>query len=217
MQAIYARHELCSKLYIYISWVSKAIRDIKIGRLLRSTALDEPVVAWSSSVGNQSSVVTITVEDNTIGSRLSTSVDLEGWENWVFVPRAGYGEVEAFIVVVLVWVVIVGLAGLQKGVSLVQGGIDVRLPVACVATVFDARVALLRRGSSVDAGDKEKGGGGDLYGDEISICVWLTFYLHYFGISWTHLGELHLCEFLENYWCFLLFREAIGRRVMIAF
>jgi hypothetical protein len=90
-------------------------------------------------------------------------------------------------------VVIVGLAGLQKGVSLVEGGINVRLPVACAATVFDARVALLHRGSSVDAGDKKNGGGGDLYDDEVSICVWLMFYLHYLGVLWTHLGELHLC------------------------
>lgn len=76
---------------------------------------------------------------------------------------------------------------------MVEGVIDVRLPVACAATVFDARGALLYSGSCVDAGDDEKGGGGDLYDDEVSICGWLMFHFIILGISWSYLGELHLC------------------------
>lgn len=175
-----------------------------ISRCLSSIAFNEAIVVRSTSVGNQSSIFTVTVEDNTIRTRLSTSINIEGWEDRVLVPRAGHGEVEPLVVVVLVRVAMVGLAGLQKGVSLVQGGIDIWLPVACFATAFNARVAFVRRDSSVDAGEEEKSGGGDLWYNQVSISIiWIrslylgrvqqsVVWLRYSSL--TYLGVLHLCE-----------------------
>lgn len=60
------------------------------------------VVAASTSVGDDGVEVAIGVEDDTVGTRAATSVDVEAVQDGELVPGARGRETEALVVVVLV-------------------------------------------------------------------------------------------------------------------
>lgn len=135
--------------------------------ILVKGALDEAIIAGGAGVGDNGSILSVAIEDNAIGTGGTASKDLEGAEDGVFVPRARDVEGETLVIIVLVWVVVLGLTVLQQRVSVVQGSVDVRLPVAGAATGCDASLAGLQGSSGVDIGEEEEGDGGNLYYDEL--------------------------------------------------
>lgn len=87
------------------------------------------VVSRCPSVGNQTSQLAILVENNTVGTRGATIVDLARAQNRELVPVAGNGEVKALVVVVLVGVVVGCLARLVEAVAGVLGSGDLAVAV----------------------------------------------------------------------------------------
>lgn len=107
---------------------------------------------------NQTSIFTLLVEDDTVSTRASTSVDIERAQDWEFLVRAVDREVEAFVVVVSVRIAVKLATGLVLGVALVQSVVNVALPVANATATLNAAVARLDDGSSLRRGGEEEEG-----------------------------------------------------------
>lgn len=117
------RNTLCFQIYIS--------RPIQIHHLGTS----HKVVATSTSVSNNASELVIVVENNTVRTRGATSIDLATPENGEFVVGSRNGEVEPFIVVVLVRVVGDIVIRAVEIVSRFLGGADGTASVAdCTAS-----------------------------------------------------------------------------------
>lgn len=87
---------------------------------------------------NQGSIFPVTIENNSISPWLATRENIKRAEDRVFVVRAGDVEIEAFVVLVPVRIVVLGVAGLLEGVAFFQRRVDVGLLVAGAAAGGDA-------------------------------------------------------------------------------
>ena len=98
-------------------------------------ALDK-VVPARTGMRNQTLVLTATSEYHPIGSWTASSVDMVAFQNRELVVWAGIGELESFVIIVLMRVSTRATTPRSVGTSLVQGVIDVRLIVAdCTAGI----------------------------------------------------------------------------------
>jgi hypothetical protein len=75
-------------------------------------------------VGNNTSQLVISVENNTVRTGRTTSVHLTAAQNRELIVGAGNGEIEALVVVVDVGVAVVGGTGLVQLVTASLGGAD---------------------------------------------------------------------------------------------
>ena len=128
----------------------------------------EKVVAAGSGVSDDPGEVAIRVEDDAVGSRAATAVHPEAAQDGELqVGAVGY-EAEALVIVIGVGVPAApfGLAIGVKGVTLVDGGRDVGIPIASAAADVDAGLAL--------GGERERGSQGQQDAGEdlrfVSLC-----------------------------------------------
>lgn len=116
-------------------------------------------------MGDDGVEVAIGVENDTVGTGAAASVDVEAVQNGELVPGGRGREVEALVVVVLVGVGVLLLAGRVQAVSLVQGSVDIRLPVAGATASVNTSVGTLLDSGSRDADSEADNGGDDLGAD----------------------------------------------------
>ena len=89
---------------------------------------------------NHPLVRAITGENDPIGTRAASSVDLVAAQDGELVIRARAGEVDAFVIIVCVRI-LARADGLALGIvaaALLNGGVDIGLIVARVAALVDA-------------------------------------------------------------------------------
>lgn len=108
---------------------------------------------------NHTRQLIITIENNTVRTRRTTSICLAALENWELVIGAGNGEVKALVVVVGVGVAVLGFAGRVQVVAGGLGGADSTGGVADGAAGVGAGALL---GSGDGSGDEEGGEGQEL-------------------------------------------------------
>lgn len=142
------------------------------------------VITTRTSVRNHTRQLIITIENNTVRTRRTTSVRLAALENRELVVRAGNGEIETLVVVVGVRVAVVGLAGRVQVVAGGLGGTDGAGSVADGAAGVGAG-ALLGGG---DGGGDEEGG----EGQDLQVKVRLVRIGFEWGLCLSYLGVLHL-------------------------
>ena len=122
---------------------------------------------------NESRKVPITIKDHAIRPGTASAVNRIAIQNRELIVRRTAGQIKAFIVVVLVRVLAgtLRLAGLVEGVALLEGGVDVGLPVAGAGAGFDAGLALREEGEGAgrehgwegeDGGEGQESGGKNL-------------------------------------------------------
>lgn len=109
-----------------------------LSRLISRT-FDEIVIACTG-VCDDKSEDSVLVEDDSVGAGAAAGVHLVAAQDGELIPRARDADVESLAVVKLVRVVVGahGLSLLVVRVALVDGGVDVGLPVAGRATGVDA-------------------------------------------------------------------------------
>jgi hypothetical protein len=112
------------------------------------------VVTTGTSVGNHTSQLISSVEDNTVRAGRTTIVHIAIAQDRKLVVGPGNGEVKALVVVVDMWVAVFSGTGLVQLVTGSLGGADGAAGVAdCTASVG----ACTLLGSSDDGGDVEGG------------------------------------------------------------
>ncbi len=142
------------------------------------------VITTRTSVRNHTRQLIITIENDTVRTRRTTSIRLAALENRELVVSAVNGEVKALVVVVGVGVAVVGFAGRVQVVAGGLGGADGAGGVADGAAGVGAGALL---GGSDGSGDEE---GGD--GQELQVKVRLFGIGFGWGLCLMYLGVLHL-------------------------
>lgn len=102
-------------------------------------ALQE-VIPACACVRNHSLVPAVTVENDPIGSRAASGVDLEAAKDGELIIRARVGEIEAFVIVVYMRILVLA-DGLVLGIvvaALLDCIVDIGLIVACAAAFINA-------------------------------------------------------------------------------
>lgn len=120
-------------------------------------------------MGNDSSKLIACIEDNTVCARGTTAVDGTRAQDWEFIVSAADGEIEAFIVVVNVWV---GIGSVTSRVQFITSGFGrahgaASVTDAAASVCAGAALEIIWEGKG--AGEEEGGKRDDL---EIAALVW---------------------------------------------
>ena len=117
------------------------------------------VITTRTSVRNHTRQLIITIENNTVRTRGTTSIRLPALENRELVVSAGNGEIETLVIVVDMGVAVVGLAG---RVQVVAGGLGGTDRAGSVANGAAGVLAVAPLGGGDGSRDEEGGEGQDL-------------------------------------------------------
>lgn len=120
---------------------STLTRPVSLSRLIPGTG--NKIIPTRSRMSDDTGILARGVEDDPVCARTTPIIHIVVAQDGEFVVGTGHPEVEPFIVVVDVWVAVrtLGLAFLVELVALLQGAVDVALPVADTAAGFDAALA----------------------------------------------------------------------------